>query len=162
MPACCCGSGSEFDQCCGAILSGTRKAESAEALMRARYAAFVTKQIDFLHQSLHPEHREDHDLAATRRWADGAQWLGLQVLEAQGEDSGENEASVEFIATYKEQGVVKPHHEISRFSKLDDEWFYVDGSLVAPQTATREQPKVGRNAPCPCGSGKKYKKCCGA
>jgi uncharacterized protein len=23
-------------------------------------------------------------------------------------------------------------------------------------------PKVGRNAPCPCGSGKKYKKCCGA
>ena len=26
----------------------------------------------------------------------------------------------------------------------------------------REQPKVGRNAPCPCGSGKKYKRCCGA
>lgn len=26
----------------------------------------------------------------------------------------------------------------------------------------REQPKVGRNDPCPCGSGKKYKKCCGA
>lgn len=26
----------------------------------------------------------------------------------------------------------------------------------------REQPKVGRNDPCPCGSGKKFKKCCGA
>jgi tetratricopeptide (TPR) repeat protein len=26
----------------------------------------------------------------------------------------------------------------------------------------RDQPKVGRNDPCPCGSGKKYKKCCGA
>jgi len=26
----------------------------------------------------------------------------------------------------------------------------------------REQAKVGRNDPCPCGSGKKYKKCCGA
>ncbi|MHC4705009.1 MAG: SEC-C metal-binding domain-containing protein [Planctomycetota bacterium] len=24
-----------------------------------------------------------------------------------------------------------------------------------------ETPKVGRNEPCPCGSGKKYKKCCG-
>ncbi|MHC5088906.1 MAG: SEC-C metal-binding domain-containing protein [Planctomycetota bacterium] len=24
-----------------------------------------------------------------------------------------------------------------------------------------DQPKVGRNDPCPCGSGKKYKKCCG-
>ncbi|HEX8890375.1 MAG TPA: preprotein translocase subunit SecA [Pyrinomonadaceae bacterium] len=30
------------------------------------------------------------------------------------------------------------------------------------KTVTRDQPKVGRNEPCPCGSGKKYKKCCGA
>jgi preprotein translocase subunit SecA len=30
------------------------------------------------------------------------------------------------------------------------------------KTVTRSQPKVGRNDPCPCGSGKKYKKCCGA
>ena len=36
------------------------------------------------------------------------------------------------------------------------------GAVAAPQTFTREQPKVGRNAPCPCGSGKKYKHCCGA
>ena len=32
---------------------------------------------------------------------------------------------------------------------------------AAPQTFTREQPKVGRNEPCPCGSGKKYKQCHG-
>ena len=31
----------------------------------------------------------------------------------------------------------------------------------AAQTYRREGPKVGRNDPCPCGSGKKYKKCCG-
>jgi len=30
------------------------------------------------------------------------------------------------------------------------------------KTVTRDQPKIGRNDPCPCGSGKKYKKCCGA
>ncbi len=30
-----------------------------------------------------------------------------------------------------------------------------------PQTIRRDVPKVGRNDPCPCGSGKKYKKCCG-
>ena len=30
-----------------------------------------------------------------------------------------------------------------------------------PKTVRRNQPKVGRNDPCPCGSGKKYKKCCG-
>ncbi|MCI0469024.1 MAG: preprotein translocase subunit SecA [Nitrospirae bacterium] len=35
------------------------------------------------------------------------------------------------------------------------------GAVSAPQTVQREK-KVGRNDPCPCGSGKKYKKCCGA
>jgi preprotein translocase subunit SecA len=34
--------------------------------------------------------------------------------------------------------------------------------VPATQTAKREGNKVGRNDPCPCGSGKKYKKCCGA
>lgn len=38
-----------------------------------------------------------------------------------------------------------------------------DGGRETPAARTfkREQPKVGRNAPCPCGSGKKYKQCCG-
>jgi uncharacterized protein YecA (UPF0149 family) len=31
----------------------------------------------------------------------------------------------------------------------------------AKSTTRREEPKVGRNAPCPCGSGKKFKQCCG-
>jgi len=39
-----------------------------------------------------------------------------------------------------------------------------NGSLPKPfpEPARREAPKVGRNAPCPCGSGKKFKRCCGA
>ncbi len=36
------------------------------------------------------------------------------------------------------------------------------GSAAAAQTVVRRIPKVGRNAPCPCNSGKKYKKCCGS
>jgi len=32
---------------------------------------------------------------------------------------------------------------------------------LPPLTVAREGPKIGRNEPCPCGSGKKYKKCCG-
>jgi hypothetical protein len=38
----------------------------------------------------------------------------------------------------------------------EDEW------AEPVETIRRESPKVGRNDPCPCGSGKKYKKCCGA
>lgn len=39
---------------------------------------------------------------------------------------------------------------------------YVQDSKARPATVVRTEPKVGRNEPCPCGSGKKYKKCCGA
>lgn len=35
------------------------------------------------------------------------------------------------------------------------------GDVVQVKTVRREEPKIGRNDPCPCGSGKKYKKCCG-
>jgi preprotein translocase subunit SecA len=38
----------------------------------------------------------------------------------------------------------------------------VGGDDAPVQTIRREEPKVGRNDPCPCGSGKKYKKCHGA
>jgi len=38
---------------------------------------------------------------------------------------------------------------------LDDEDYH-------PEPYVRREPKIGRNEPCPCGSGKKYKKCCGA
>jgi len=43
----------------------------------------------------------------------------------------------------------------------------VDGNLMEPgpslwpKTFVRSEPKIGRNAPCPCGSGKKFKRCCG-
>ncbi|MGD1278081.1 MAG: SEC-C metal-binding domain-containing protein [Tepidisphaeraceae bacterium] len=36
------------------------------------------------------------------------------------------------------------------------------GQAAAVKQIVRDAPKVGRNDPCPCGSGKKYKKCCGA
>jgi len=38
----------------------------------------------------------------------------------------------------------------------------VGGDDATPRTVRRDEPKVGRNDPCPCGSGKKYKKCHGA
>jgi preprotein translocase subunit SecA len=38
----------------------------------------------------------------------------------------------------------------------------VGGDDAAVKQVRRDEPKVGRNDPCPCGSGKKYKKCHGA
>jgi hypothetical protein len=52
----------------------------------------------------------------------------------------------------------------SRYSYIDDviremEWW---ACFDPPQERQRFKGKVGRNEPCPCGSGKKYKQCCGA
>jgi preprotein translocase subunit SecA len=57
--------------------------------------------------------------------------------------------------------------ESSQFEKRSAEELYAsehggsEGAEVAVKQLRRNEPKVGRNAPCPCGSGKKYKKCCG-
>lgn len=48
--------------------------------------------------------------------------------------------------------------------EIDDDWdddSSVDEPWDHPSTIRNTEPRVGRNDPCPCGSGKKYKKCCG-
>ena len=70
------------------------------------------------------------------------------------------EGIVEFEATYTADGMRDVHHEIGGFRKIDGEWLYSEG-MMRPTTVVREGRKIGRNEPCPCGSGKKYKQCCG-
>lgn len=159
MSSCPCGSGKAFANCCSPIISGQEKAATPEALMRSRYSAFATGEAEFLTQSLHPEHRHDHDADATKRWAENSDWLGLEIVSS---EAGDEEGMVEFIATFKEKGIVRRHHEKSQFKKDGGDWYFVDGQVVPPATQVKSGPKVGRNDPCPCGSGKKYKKCCGS
>lgn len=130
--------------------------------MRSRYSAYVVKNIDYLGASLHPDHRGDWDRDGTRDWAENAEWLGLEIVstEAGGED--DDSGTVEFIANMGNRGgKARKHHEISTFQRVDGRWYYVDGGPPKVDTVRHEQPKVGRNDACPCGSGKKYKKCCG-
>jgi SEC-C motif-containing protein len=87
--------------------------------------------------------------------------LGLEICSTEQGGVDDNDGLVEFIASYRENGVVRSHHEISRFKREAGRWYYVDGDAPKVETYVKEQPKVGRNDPCPCGSGKKYKKCCG-
>ena len=161
MSVCPCGSGAEFAACCAPVLSGEIRAETAEALMRARYSAYARKVFEFLGESLHPDHRHDYDSAATRRWAENSEWLGLEVIDCKDGGREDETGEVEFIAVYKDKDAIHRHHEKSQFRKQDGRWYFVDGQVVPPKTQVHEGPKVGRNDPCPCGSGKKYKKCCG-
>jgi len=158
---CPCGSGKDFTDCCKPFIDGEALPATAEQLMRSRYSAYVTVNVDYIHDTLHPDHRDDHDQNAAKKWAEESDWLGLDIISTR--DGGENDEQgvVEFRASYREKGKNHALHEISRFEKVDGRWVYVDGELPKPETVRNSQ-KVGRNDPCPCGSGKKYKKCCGA
>ncbi|HYH19032.1 MAG TPA: YchJ family protein [Azospirillum sp.] len=159
MTDCPCGSGKTLDTCCGPYLAGGTVAPTAEALMRSRYSAFVVGNIDYLHDTLLPETRDDFDRKSVTEWSQTAEWLGLQVKSTEAGGEGDEEGYVEFVARFKLNGQEAVHHETGHFSKRDGRWWYVDGAL-GPRP--RHAAKVGRNDPCPCGSGKKYKKCHGA
>ena len=161
MSDCPCGSGLPYEACCGPVHAGAVPAASPEALMRSRYSAYVRGDIDYLHDTLHPDSRADHDREAARRWASQSEWLGLDIRGTE-PGSGDDEGFVEFVAKFRERGVLRQHHERSRFARLGGRWYYVDGAPPKTATLRHEGPRVGRNDPCPCGSGKKYKKCCGA
>lgn len=115
---CHCGSGSLFDECCGAILAGQHKAETAEQLMRSRYSAYVTGNVDYLLGTTHPDSRLHTMEQDIREGMADTQWLQLCIL-----NSGEDH--VEFIAEYVCRGELGRIHERSVFEKLDGEWFYV-------------------------------------
>ena len=155
MSVCCCGSGAEFDQCCGPILAGT-PAKTPEALMRSRYSAYVLGNMDHIDRTFAPEVVNDFDRAEAERTAKEIEWLGLEVL-----NSSENgdKGKVEFSLRFRRDGQEFSQHEVSTFRRSEGRWLYVEGEVSA-NVAPRHVVKVGRNDPCPCGSGKKYKKCC--
>ena len=159
---CPCGSGKKYGECCEPIIKGVAKASRAEALMRARYTAYEKQEIDFIINSCEEgEKIAEIDRKATEEWAKNSVWHGLKILRAEKGGESDEEGMVDFEATYtSKSGLRDIHHEIAYFKKINGEWLYSVGN-VKPMTVVREGAKIGRNDPCPCGSGKKYKKCCG-
>ncbi len=162
MEQCPCGSTKTYTECCEPIIKGTQAAETPEALMRSRYSAYSNVEIDHIINSTSPLQRKDLDENATRTWAERAEWRGLEIVGCEGGGADDDEGTVEFIASYLEGSSLRRHHELGRFRRVDGAWYYEDGEMVKSVPVVRDTSKVGRNEPCPCGSGKKHKKCCGA
>jgi len=160
MDVCPCGSNVAYQECCLPLLRGERAAATAEQLMRSRYSAYVKKELAYILTSLHPSFRKDYDEKSTREWAERAEWLSFRIVDTLRGGPGDREGKVEFIVTYSENGEKREHHELSHFKKEGDTWYFVSGKAM-PKQVVNAAPKVGRNDPCSCGSGKKFKKCCG-
>lgn len=160
MANCPCGSGNDFTGCCEPIIKGTSDAPTAASLMRARYSAYTTGDIDFIVDSTHPDHREDMDVEEITSWSQQSTWTSLEIVDTEEGTERDDAGMVEFKANFELGGQALSHHERSDFEKQDGKWYFVDGQPVQTPIK-RAQPKVGRNDPCVCGSGKKFKKCCG-
>jgi len=156
---CPCGSGASFAACCEPIIKGTRESETAEELMRARYSAFATQAIDFIVTSTHSRTRHEIDLTFIREWSETSTWQRLEILEVK--QVNENKAFVSFEAQFSQNGEDHRHREKSVFERENGQWRFVTGDELKNPTVRYETPRPGRNDPCPCGSGKKYKKCHG-
>jgi SEC-C motif-containing protein len=159
--ACPCGSGRTYDSCCGPLLAGSVRAASPEDLMRSRYTAYVKQDLSYLAKTLHPSQRSDYDEQGAARWARKADWEALDIVKAATDPADAGRGRVEFRAHYRMDGAGHVHHELAEFRKSAGVWYFYDGKMVGAGQFRREAPKVGRNDPCPCGSGRKYKKCCG-
>lgn len=161
MNNCHCGSGKSFDECCKLVIKGKKIPETAEMLMRARYSAFVEKEIDFIMETVSPGHPDNMSREAVKKWADKNDWKKIEIIKVEKGESEDSEGYVEFKAYSTVENVLQAHHEKAKFVKIKGKWYFEDGEQVLPEQIKREAPKTGRNDPCPCGSGKKFKKCCG-
>lgn len=128
--------------------------------MRARYAAYVKVEVDFLLNSLHPEGSGGVDRESTKAWAENAEWQGLEVLGTQAGGEKDETGEVEFVAKFGMQGEPQRHHEKAAFKRKDGKWLYLDGAELHPPPVVGPKVRVGRNDVCACGSEKKFKKCC--
>ncbi len=161
MEQCPCSSGNTYAECCEPFVSEKEIPQTAELLMRSRYSAYVKKEVAYIVQTIHPRQRKEIDEEGIRAWAEKTDWQSLEIVNTEKGGAEDREGTVEFIAHYKEKMLASKHHEIAKFKKYKEKWYYVDSDFPAQEQFHRNEPKVGRNDPCTCGSGKKFKKCCG-
>lgn len=161
MNQCPCGSGRALAECCQPLLDGDQSAKTAEELLRARYTSHFLKKADYLINTTHPDKRTPEDEAAYQNFFKAADWTQLEIIDIQKGGVDDDQGQIEFIAHYTDKDGPNRYHELSTFIKHDGQWFFDDSKAIKVKPYIRDKPKIGRNQPCPCGSGKKYKKCCG-
>lgn len=155
---CPCGSNNAYLSCCGIYIEQHHLPTTPEQLMRSRYSAYTLANIDYIMKTMQGPAAQNFDPLSAKQWAEQAQWLKLEVLNAHIDSRDSTKGFVEFKAYYFINNLQQCLHEVSEFHLQNGQWYYVDGKTTKQKT---QLTKINRNDPCICGSGKKYKKCCG-
>lgn len=151
---CSCRSSRAYDDCCARYHHGDA-APDAEALMRSRYCAYVREDIDYIVRTTLPSQQLLLAVDAIAQWARQTCWQRLEII-SHIPKIGKRHAQVHFRAYFLEADGVGCHDERSAFVRCEGEdgmrWYFLDPTVPMHHT--------GKMA-CLCGSGEKFKACCG-
>ena len=120
--------------------------------------------MDYLRQSIHlrsyaqKNPKQEYKRESFELFSDMLDNLKIEVISILSKVQVRQESDVEAVEAQRRRNEAEKMFEHKNSSPEES------GEAAAPakpQTAVRQGPKVGRNEPCPCGSGKKYKQCCG-
>lgn len=135
------------DCCCASLINGQASAEKPVELMRSRYVAFATGEVDYLYSTSSLNLKKQLTIQDLQDSCDNTTFVGLEVLEYEKD-------LVEFKASYLVGDIFSCIHETSKFIYEDTGWKYDSGIMHASP-----EIRIKRNDLCPCGSNKKFKKC---
>ena len=159
MTFCPCFSGKTYLECCESVIKG-ESATTALILMRSRYTAYYFRNAEYIFKTTHPKTRANSSLSEIEKWANETSWTKLEIVKVEKGGKLDLWGIVEFKAHFIDgNGVHQIHQEKSNFLKEGEKWYYVDGIVNPHKPVTIKT--ISRNAPCSCGSGRKYKNCCG-
>jgi SEC-C motif-containing protein len=121
---CPCCSGKLYEECCELFHSKKDFPQTAEELMRSRYAAFAIPNGDYLWETTLPNKRKFHHKTELENWGKENTWTKLEIIKS-------SEKEVEFKAYFTDKfGKENIHHERSTFKKVDKKWYYVSGKFL--------------------------------
>ena len=121
---CPCCSGKLYEECCELFHSKKDFPQTAEELMRSRYAAFAIPNGDYLWETTLPNKRKFHHKTELENWGKENTWTKLEIIQS-------SEKEVEFKAYFTDKfGKENIHHERSTFKKVDKKWYYVSGKFL--------------------------------
>ena len=114
---CYCDLDQTYVNCCELFISGQAIPPDPVSLMRSRYSAFASSNVEYLKATWHPKFRPSQLTLEIEQ-----KWIGLKILHsAEKSDSGE----VKFVARYKINGKAYRLEEHSLFSRVDGRWYFL-------------------------------------
>ena len=166
---CPCGSGKSYKECCGPYHGLMYWPEDAETLVRARFSAYCLQNWDFLKGTEYYDEFPGENTYACEDMEkeareEGRTWSSLRILESgRDKDSAYEYVRYEYTLMDPKTGV-EYWEQKDYLTTIDGKIYYTTGTDFIEREAPRSESDFLRPADddkCPCGSGKKYGKCCG-